>query len=282
MLRLLAAGLLIAAASAAQVGPRVPGVGHEDRDVRIGKGRAGQPADPAELSQITSGAFDRRNVRVRGHLSPTSDQRYWLLREGGGEALVIPLELGGSLREMQGRRVEVVGYVRQLHDDQGTCQIGREVYPQSYCDDPDLPPTPNLAEHVGFPRHSITAFTTLELTGMDAGRDAPASLLADLLAGTSPREKVTVRGRFCGAGLCGSLSAAPPAPGAWVLFDGETAVWVVGKKPSGKGFRLDPEYRGDTTRWLEVTGQVERCGATPCLRAKRVALAAPPKAAAEE
>ena len=83
---------------------------------------------------------------------------------------------------------------------------------------------------------------------------------------------VRVAGRFCGAGLCGDLGAAPPVPKAWVLFDDVTAVWVIGKEPAGKGWRLDPTYRADTTRWLEVTGRVEPCGAAKCLRAKSVAL----------
>lgn len=275
---LAAAFVVIAATAAAQVGPRVPGVDATERRERYGKPRDRERAEPAELWQITNGAFERRNVRVRGHLSPTTDRRYWLLREGGGEALIIPMELGGSLRELQGRRVEVVGYVRLLHHDQGICEVRPQVFPQSYCDDPDLPPTPNLKDHPGFPRYSITAWTTLELTGFDAkGRGGPTSPLADLLDGEPSKEKVTVRGRFCGAGLCGGLATPPPEADAWVLVDGDTAVWVVGRKANGKGFRLDPRYQGDTARWVEVTGQVERCGPVPCLRAKSVALAAPPK-----
>ena len=80
-----------------------------------------------------------------------------------------------------------------------------------------------------------------------------------------------VVGRFCGASLCGGLGPAP-VPKAWVLADDANAVWVIGKEPAGKGWRLDPAYPADTSRWLEVVGRVEPCGATRCLRAKSVAL----------
>ena len=53
-------------------------------------------------------------------------------------------------------------------------------------------------------------------------------------------------------------------------------VWVLGKEPRGKGWRLDPTYAADSRRWLEVEGRLERCGTAVCLKAKNVVLSAPP------
>ena len=62
----------------------------------------------------------------------------------------------------------------------------------------------------------------------------------------------------------------------WVLRQPPHAIWVTGRKPEGKGWRLDPAYRGDGVRWLEVTGRVEWRGGVPVLRASKVALAREP------
>jgi hypothetical protein len=86
-----------------------------------------------------------------------------------------------------------------------------------------------------------------------------------------------VVGQFRGANLFGDL---PDLPGrdddAFVLKDGDDAVWVIGKPASGKGFHLDPRLRGDTRFWLEVEGRLEACGQLTCLRARRIAMAARP------
>jgi hypothetical protein len=56
---------------------------------------------------------------------------------------------------------------------------------------------------------------------------------------------------------------------------------VIGKEPKGKGWRLDPTYAADTSRWVEVVGRIEPCGATRCLKAKSVNLAPRPLDVAE-
>jgi hypothetical protein len=56
-------------------------------------------------------------------------------------------------------------------------------------------------------------------------------------------------------------------------------VWIVGKEPKGKGWQLDRTYQGDTSRWVEVTGRIEPCGAARCLRARSVALVPRPDVA---
>jgi hypothetical protein len=102
----------------------------------------------------------------------------------------------------------------------------------------------------------------------------------DVLGADAPSdEPVRVVGRFCGANLCGGLGPRPH-PSAWVLQDEDASVWVIGKEPKGKGWRLDPTYQGDTSRWIEVVGRVEPCGATRCLKAKSIALAPQPSPSA--
>ena len=49
-------------------------------------------------------------------------------------------------------------------------------------------------------------------------------------------------------------------------------MWVVGKKPKGKGWSLDPASRSDSARWVQVTGTLDRKGSVTRLKATEVAL----------
>ena len=232
---------------------------------------------PAEVAEIAGEMYVRHAVRTKGILEPLDfEGRYFRLSDGGSAVVLIPA--GGFTQELaalRGRRVEVEGYVRRLVEHQGTCRLPPQgqVVPTSLCDNPELPPTPDLTgEARDWPRVSITAWSVGDLTSPDRKRDAGRDLIGDALDAAAPAGKtVRVTGRFCGAGLCGDLGA-PPVPKAWALFDDVTAIWVIGKEPAGKGWRLDPTYRADTSRWLEVTGRVEPCGARRCLRARSIAL----------
>ena len=85
---------------------------------------------------------------------------------------------------------------------------------------------------------------------------------------------VRVVGKFRGRNLFGDLTG--PAPrGGWVVKSRRHAVWVVGRRPAGRGFRLDPDLARDTTQWLEVVGTVEAADGRTVLRARSVALAPP-------
>jgi len=237
----------------------------------------------AELSEVALGGYLRRAVRTRGRLTPLEPGgRYFELSEGG-KVVLMPVGELGDIGSLNGRRVEVVGFVRPLVETQGTCVVedsrarsGRRRVPQSYCDDPDLPPTPDLGvgvERAHWPRTSITVWSLSDITPFERGRGGlEHSPLVDLLAERAPSDKrVRVVGRFCGANLCGGLGRRPH-PSAWVLQDEDESVWVIGKEPKGKGWRLDPAYDGDTSRRLEVTGRLRRCGQAWCLRAETVAL----------
>jgi hypothetical protein len=75
-------------------------------------------------------------------------------------------------------------------------------------------------------------------------------------------QRVTVRGQFRGRNLYGDLPQAPAAAseskGEFVLRSADASIWVLGKRPRGRGFALDPESRIDTRRWLEVSGVVHQ------------------------
>ena len=68
---------------------------------------------------------------------------------------------------------------------------------------------------------------------------------------------VTVTGRFRGRNLYGDMPEAPQTSRSdFVLHSVDASVWIVGKEPKGDGFELDIMARVDTSKWLEVTGEV--------------------------
>ena len=71
-------------------------------------------------------------------------------------------------------------------------------------------------------------------------------------------QKVTITGQFGGRNLFGDL---PDAPGKsrwdFVLRSSDSAVWISGAQPKGKGFNFSLDSRLDSGRWLEVTGTVK-------------------------
>ena len=240
--------------------------------------------EPASLWEIVGGRHARQAVRTRGVLSfADAMSGYLRLTDKNDQVLVIAVpELSTEVQSFVGLRVEVVGLPRALKTSQGTCQFLNQTVPQSICDDPHLPATPDLAGHTFWPSMSLTIWTITDVTPLDGrrrGEEESLRTLRELLAGadTPARERVTVRGRFCGRSLCGGLSTAAPSSEAWVLEREGAALWVVGKPPQGKGWRLDSRSDGDTTRWLEVVGRVETLGGTRCLRADSVLLVRGPE-----
>ncbi len=70
-------------------------------------------------------------------------------------------------------------------------------------------------------------------------------------------QKVTITGQFGGRNLFGDL---PDAPGKsrydFVLRSSDSAIWISGAPPKGKGFNFSLDSRLDSARWLDVTGTV--------------------------
>jgi hypothetical protein len=62
-----------------------------------------------------------------------------------------------------------------------------------------------------------------------------------------------------------------------VIKEGESAVWVSGKRPKGDGWSLDPESKSDTTKWVEVVGKVETRDGVTFVKASQVALVPAPR-----
>jgi hypothetical protein len=71
-------------------------------------------------------------------------------------------------------------------------------------------------------------------------------------------QKVTITGQFGGRNLFGDL---PDAPGKsrydFVLRSADSAIWISGAQPKGKGFNFSLDSRLDSGRWLEITGIVK-------------------------
>jgi hypothetical protein len=71
-------------------------------------------------------------------------------------------------------------------------------------------------------------------------------------------QKVTITGQFGGRNLFGDL---PDAPGKsrfdFVLRSSDSAIWISGAQPKGKGFNFSLDSRLDSGRWLDVTGTLK-------------------------
>lgn len=226
--------------------------------------------EPVDVWSLSYGKYHRHTVITKGRVGPLDPRgRYFELAEENGRVVLFGVqEINPTLSGFVGKRVEVVGLARDLIAAQGMCLFRMQQVPQSVCDDPELPPTPDLTPDRGsWPQVSITIWSITDVTPLEAkrGDDGFATAL-----GGSPGERVRLRGRFGGANLETVLASRAPEPGAWILRSDDGAVWVVGKPPRGAGWHFDPNYRGDLGKWLEVEGTLARCGTETCVRASRV------------
>lgn len=108
---------------------------------------------------------------------------------------------------------------------------------------------------------------------------AAAISLGDLLADPDPwmSRRIEVVGKFRGNNLFGDLSIKEKkTPRDFVIKTAESAIWVTGMRPAGKGFRLDPKRRRDTGKWLRVYGRPWTADGRVYLRAERIEMAEAP------
>lgn len=86
-------------------------------------------------------------------------------------------------------------------------------------------------------------------------------------------QHVRVVGGFRGANLHGDLPLSP-GRSRWdfVLRSADASIWVIGERPRGRGFNLDPSRRLDTGRALDVTGTVRTGEGLVWIEAQSVAL----------
>lgn len=229
--------------------------------------------------------YQDKHVRTRGRLDPLEMNRYYLLKDGSAQALIIPVpELVTELDKRVGQEIELRGIVRRLRPKE---YVGRDKTDLDLVEHPDLPvlPPPSPA----LPPFSITVlgFAERESFTRGAGGTSPAvGSAAALLSDPPPpgkRQRIVLVGRFRGRNLFGDLPAATQRrPADWVLKDGGTALWVTGTAPRGKGWSLDPDYKADSDRWLEVTGTAEVVGGVLYVNASKLQLVKPRRQASSE
>ena len=135
------------------------------------------------------------------------------------------------------------------------------------------------------PRYAIS-FWDFDASGLPIGpstaAEATSVKLPELIANPDAVKGRLVRvvGQFRGRNLYGDL----PAPSFrhrldWVLKDERAAVWVTGRAPSGRDFKLDPDVQDDARTWLEVVGRAVLRDGQVVVRADKIALVPTPSAA---
>lgn len=244
--------------------------------------RYGEPAQE-ELASIAHSReayiTQRAHVITQGRLDMVSSSFYGL--SDGGARVLLLLGHGIDPQQLQrfmAGRLEVRGIVRSLRPKEYVQAVDIDLV-----EDPELPVLP--APSFDLPRVSITvlAFTDANVPGSREGATGEVSI-SDIVAEPARYAGKTVRvvGRFRGHNLYADLpQGSQRNPADWVLLDGEAAVWVSGKPPRGKGWSLDPGYKADTARWLEVSGRTEVVAGIVYLRASKVALTKAPAQAGQ-
>ena len=234
------------------------------------------PAEPEDLDQIAynGASYQKRNVLVKGRLDDLVPGRYLALSDGAARVMLIPFHDSDyhDLSSFLGVEVEVTGIVRRIPAKQKSLRCYGQVNVESKCDDYVLPQLPDAQP--GWPEQSITLLKISDRGKERPGRAATRTLAdTGLDAAASDGKPVRAIGQFRGANLCKDVPEASRRDSAdWVIVTSEGPVWVTGRRPSGKGFQLDPAYRGDTTRWLEVSGKVLILDGVRYLKAGKVAL----------
>ena len=262
------------------VGPGVnpPGQAARQSDANYG------PPRVAKLDSIVIGdGYQRAHVITEGEVSPFKPGQYWTLRQGGPTVLLIPgRDFDASeLDRVIGRRTEVRGIVRRIRPKE---YVGRPPQDLDVVEDPLLPPMPPPMSDQGWPRISITVFAIRDRTSSESSRrkDPGGGIVRQILDEPSAYSGKTARiyGQFRGRNLFSDLPANSARGGDdWVLKDGDTAMWVMGKTPKGQGWKLDLDYKGDAKNWLEVEGKPEVVNGVVYLKASRVLMSKAPASA---
>lgn len=278
--RLVLALLLLAPSARAQVtvaGPGVPSPGGAARPSDANYG----PPRLVELDALVLGdGYQRAHVLTEGEVSPFENGRYWPLGHSTTRILLIPgRDFDASeFDRVVGRRTEVRGIVRLLRKKEYVGPTGQDL---DLIEDPLLPPLPPPQFEQGWPRISITVFAIRDRTNPETTRSKEVGggvgwqILQEPAAYLG--KKTRIYGQFRGRNLFGDLPAGSArSKDDWVLKDGDTAIWVTGKTPKGEGWKLDPEYKGDSKNWLEVEGKPEVLNGVLYLKASAVLMSKAP------
>jgi len=225
-------------------------------------------------------SYHRRLVQTRGRVADLVPGQYLMLEDGGARVMLIPMNVADyrDYMTMLGMDVDLTGVLRVLPAKQKTVPCRGQQVLESKCEDWELPVLPD--RQMQWPEVSITITRMADHGTNGVPRRTGTRTLADtgVEAAAADGKPVRALGQFRGANLCKDLPGETRRDVAdWVLLTSEGPVWVTGRAPAGKGFRLDPAYRGDTSRWLEVNGKVQIAGEVRYLKAGKVALIARPE-----
>lgn len=258
-------------------------------DPTVPQGAAAQYGEPVQ-QELASIAFSperytnqRAHVITKGQLDLLEPPERFVLREGGARVLLIlghGMD-GQDLLRLAGR-VEIRGIVRTLRPKEYVQGVDVDLV-----EDPALPVLPEPRSEL--PRVSITVLGFTDANEPGASERAEDEVTIGRIVADAERysgTKTRLVGRFRGRNLYADLPKGSERDASdWVLLDGESdqsAVWVCGKPPRGKGWSLDPGYKGDTNRWLEVHGRIEVVDGIVYVRASKVALAKGPAQADQD
>ena len=273
--------LLLPHLGQAQVTIVTPGAQPPGQASRPSEANYGPPR-VVDLDNIVLGdGYQRAHVITEGEVSPFQQGQYWTLRQGTSTVLIIPgRDFDASeLDKVVGvKRIEVRGIVRLIRQKEYVGPTGVDL---DLIEDPLLPPMPPPRFEQGWPRISITAFAIRDRTSPETGRrkETSGGIGRQILDEPSVYSGKTARiyGQFRGRNLFADLPAnSARGKEDWVLKDGDTAMWVMGKAPKGQGWKLDLDYKGDSKNWLEVEGKPEVMNGIVYLKASRVLMSKGP------
>jgi hypothetical protein len=273
--------LLVSRPVQAQVTVQAPGSNPPGRSASPSDANYGPPrVVDIETINFAIDSYQRTQVLVEGEIEVLAQGQYWTIRQGSASLLVLAgHNLNRDTLEKNvgtGARMEIRGVVRRLRAKEYVMGVDLDLI-----EDPTLPVLPAPAFDQGWPRNSITALAVRERAGSQSGSReiTTGGLAAQILDEPSAYSGKTTKilGQFRGRNLFGDLPAnSARGKDDWVLKDGDTAVWVMGKAPKGDGWKLDLDYQGDSKSWLEVEGKPEVVNGVVYLKASRVLIAKAP------
>jgi hypothetical protein len=215
---------------------------------------------PTEIAESPA-MFEGQAVRVRGRYEAgAAGAPARLVEESGGAVFVladteIARLVAVEAKGWPGQTLEVTGVVRR---------------------DPSAP--------ADAPRYAVSFwdFDAAASAAPAIAVDATTMKLPELLSNPDmvKGQLVRVVGQFRGRNLYGDL----PTPNFrnrldWVIKDDRAAVWVTGRPPRGRDFKLDPNAQDEVRSWLEVVGRPLVRDGQVVLKAEKVALVPAPSAA---
>ena len=216
----------------------------------------GPPVDigASELLNAPAG-YDGRAVRTRGRftrVAASNTPRYTLATPDAVVGLSPTPEsralVGANASELDGTDISVTGVFRRQ------------------------PANPDEPGNDG-PSYAIS-FWDISSTVLEETSRAAQTLTTVLASTPVPMDQpVEVVGQFRGSNLFADLPSATRLRAGvndWVIREGAASIWVIGTKPEGNGWSLDPWSRRDTSTWLRVAGRLEEMAGVYYLRASAV------------